>query len=109
MKMLKRGLAGLLVLTSLGLNLPKGALCEDSLLFSKADKKTITRHEPKIMTTPAKDIPMVLAKKKQKGKMRYLWYGLGAAVVLGVVAAGGGGGGGGDTPGENTGNIAVGW
>jgi hypothetical protein len=113
MKMLKRGLAALLVLTFLALNLPNGAFCEDSLPFSKAAKKNITRHEPKIMTTPAKVIPMVRAEEKeQKSKSRYLWYGLGAAVVLGVVAAGaggGGGGGGGDTPGEETGNIAVGW
>ncbi len=100
----------MLVLTFLGLNLPRGAFCEDSLSFSKAAKENITRHEPKIMTTPAKDIPMVRAEeKKQKSKTRYLWLGLGAAVVLGLVAAGAGGGGGGDTPVEDTGNIAVGW
>ena len=113
MTMLKRGLTGLLVLAFLALNLPKGAFCEGSLSFAKADKKSITRHEPKIMTTPEKDIPMVQAEGKQKkGKTHYLWLGLGAAVVLGLVAAGagGGGGGGGDTPpAESTGNISVGW
>ena len=112
MKLLKRGLTGLLVLIFLALNLPRGAFCEQSLLFAKADKKSITRYEPKIMATPEKDIPMIQVEEKQKkSKKHYLWLGLGAAVVLGLVAAGGGGGGGGgDTPpAETTGDISVGW
>jgi hypothetical protein len=111
MRMLRRGLTGLLVLTFLGWNLPKVAYCEDSLLFAKDGKKNITRHEPKIMTTPEINIPMVQVEgKEQNGKTKYLWYGLGAAVLLGLVAAGGGGGGGGgDTPPADTGSIAVGW
>jgi hypothetical protein len=114
MKILKRGLTGLLVLIFLSLNLPKGAFCEGSSPFPKAGQKTITRHEPKIMATPEKDIPMVpVGEKDKKGKTHhYLWLGLGAAVVLGLVAAGGGGGGGGgggDTPTQTTGNISVGW
>jgi hypothetical protein len=121
MKMLKRGFAGLLVLTFLLFNLPKTVFCGDPLLFAKADKKTITHHDPKIMATPEKDIPMVQAgEKEQQGRTNYLWLGLGAAVLLGLVAAGGGGGGdggdgGGDGGGsdepssEETGNIEVEW
>lgn len=110
MTLLKRGLSIFIILTFLGLNLPTAAFCEGSLLFARADKNHITRHEPKVMATPQKDIPMVQAEGKKGGK-KYLWIGLGTAVLLGLVAAGaGGGGGGGDTPpAEGTGNISVGW
>jgi hypothetical protein len=112
MNMLMKGLSGFFILTFLGLNLPTSGFCEDSLLFARAGQKHITRHEPRIMTTPEKEIPMVQPEaKEKKGRTKYLWLGLGAAVVLGVVAAGaGGGGGGGDTPAaEGSGNISVGW
>jgi hypothetical protein len=110
MKMFKGGFSGLLILTFLSLNLPAAAQCEDSLSLARADKKHITRHEPRIMAAPEEDILVVQVEKKSGPK--YLWLGLGAAVVLGLVAAGagGGGGGGGDTPPETgSGNISVGW
>lgn len=121
MNMFKRGLVGLLVLAFLGLNLPKAAFCDDALSSAKADKKNITRHQPKIMATPEKDIPMVQADgKEHKSKSSYVWIGLGAVVLLGLVAAaagGSGGGGGGDggngddnqPAGGDTGDITVGW
>ena len=120
MNVFKRGLCGLLVLTFLCLNLPQAAFCQDSRSSAKTDQKNITRHEPKIMATPEKDIPMVQA-EEGKGKSGYLWVGLGAAVLLGVLAAAAGGGGGGGGDGDNgdnnggesntgdTGNITVGW
>jgi hypothetical protein len=112
MKMFKRGFSSFVILTFLGLNLPTVAFCEGSSLFARVDKKHITRHEPKILATPEKEIPMVQAEGKKGGK-KYLWIGLGTAVLLGLVAAGGGGGGGGgDTPpppAEGSGNISFGW
>jgi hypothetical protein len=110
MKLLKKGFTGMLVLAFLALSLPRVAFCDGSTLFAKADQKTITRHEPKVMTSPAKAIPLAQGEQGQKSKGSYLWIGLGAVVLLGLVAAGGGGGGGDSgNNGDDTGSITVGW
>jgi len=109
MKLLKKGFTGMLVLAFLVLSLPRVALCDGSTLFARADQKTITRHEPKVMTSPAKAIPLAQGEQGQKSKGSYLWIGLGVAVLLGLVAAGGGGGGDSGNTGDDTGSITVGW
>lgn len=114
MRILKKCIAGLLVLSFIGLYLPKNSYCAGSGLFAKTDKKSITRHEPKIMSTPEKDIPLEKAAKEgEKKGFNWLLIGAGAALVLGLAAAGGGGGGGdgpGPTPADlDTGSITVGW
>lgn len=99
MQALKKCVSGLLVLSVLGLFLPNSSSCGGVPLFTKAGKKTITKHEPIINSAPEQDIPMVAPDSGgQTGSRKYLWMGLGAAALIGLIAAviGGGGGGGGD-------------
>lgn len=115
MKTLTQCISGLLVLTIIGLYCPSASFCAGSGLFANVDKKTITRHEPKIMSAPEMDIPREKDEPVEKKGPNWLMIGLGGVVVLGLAAAiGGMGGGGGDSGdggenGENTGTITVGW
>ncbi len=115
MKRLFKCIAGLLILSVIGLYSPRISFCAGSGLFAKADKKTITRHEPKIMSEPARDIPVAAAKTTKKKKTPWLWIGLGAVAVIGVAAMAGGGGGGDDDkpkpepPADGEGTITVEW
>lgn len=100
MKPFNRFIACVLVLPALWLFLPNAALCAGKKPAAKADKKTITRHEPKVMASPEKKMTPEQAAQVKKKKPYWLWIGLGAAVTIGLVAAlaGSGGGGGGGTP-----------
>lgn len=115
MKLFIRCIAGLLVLSVMGLYCPEVSFCAGPGLLAKADKKMITRHEPRIMSEPEKDIPVAAATPGKKKKTPWLMIGLGAAAVIGLAAlaaggGGGGGGGGGNEPEEpQDGTITVGW
>jgi hypothetical protein len=58
MRALKRIITFWLFLSMLGINPPLAKLCSAASLFAQADLDTITRHEPKIMSSPEQDIPM---------------------------------------------------
>jgi hypothetical protein len=114
MKKWKKYLAGWLALTLMGFSYPKLSYCQSALLSDKTNPKAITRNEPRIKSEPEKDIPSTLAEEKgKKGTGKWILYGLGAALVIGLAigGAGGGGGGGGDNPPPDpgTGTISVGW
>lgn len=111
MKTWEKYLAGWLALTVMGFSYPKASFCQSALLSDQANNKSITSIEPRIKSEPEKDIPSTVAeKKKEKGTGKWIMYGLGAALVLGL-ALGGGGGGGGDTPKNDggSGSVSVGW
>lgn len=110
MKTLKKSIAGVVMLPVLALTYPHAACWAGSPLFAKTEKTTITRHEPKVLSTPAEDIPVVQAEPgEQKGANKWLWIGLGVLAIGGIAAAAGGGGGGGDGNGGDTGSVTVGW
>ena len=116
MKRLSKCIAGLLVLSVLGLYCPGVSFGAGSGLFAKADNKPITRHEPRIMSEPEKDIPVAAAAPGEKKKTPWLMIGLGAVAVaaLAAIAGGGGGGGGGDgggngNNGQDEGSITISW
>lgn len=103
-------IAGLLMVSVMGLYFPRVSLCTELGPIAKADKKTITRHEPKIMSEPEKEIPVATAKTVKRKKTPWLLMGLGAAALLGLVAiAGGGGGGNPDHSPEGEGDVTVSW
>jgi hypothetical protein len=113
MKLLFKCIAGLLVLSVMGLYSPRISFCAGSGLFAKAEQRPVTRHEPKIMSEPEKDIPVAAAKAGEKKKTPWLMIGLGAVAVIALAAIAGGGGGGdgggnGNDEPEN-GTITVGW
>jgi hypothetical protein len=113
MKRLFKCIAGLLVLSVMGLYCPGVSFGAGSGLFAKADKKPITRHEPRIMSAPEKEIPVAAPTPTEPKKTPWLMIGLGAAAVIGLaaIAAGGGGGGGGDNGpnGPEEGTITISW
>jgi hypothetical protein len=120
MKTFNRFVACALVLPIVWLFLPTAALCVEKKTPSKAAKKTITRHEPKILASPEKQMTPEQAAKVKKKKPNWLWIGLGAAAAVALAIAiggsGGGGGGGGGTGNggspenpEGEGDIVVGW
>lgn len=112
MKRLFKCIAALLMLSVVGLYSPSVSFCTELGLLAKADKKTITRHEPKIMSEQEKEIPIAAAKTAERKKQSWLLIGLGAAALVGLaaIAAGGGGDGGGDNPpSEKEGDITVSW
>lgn len=111
MKRLLKCIACLLVFSVMGLYCPGVSFCAGSGLFAKADKKTITRHEPKIMSEPEKDIPVAAPTPKERKKTPWLMIGLGAVAVVGLaaIAAGGGGGDGGGDDGPTHGTITINW
>jgi hypothetical protein len=98
MKPFNRFVACMLVLPTLWLFFPTSALCAGDKAPGKTANKTITRHQPKVMASPVMNMtPKQAAKAEQakKKKPNWLWIGLGAAALIGLVAAIGGGGGGG--------------
>lgn len=95
MKALQKGISSLLVLSILGFLFPGTSFCSEASLFAKAKNKTITQHEAQIRSAPEKEITMVTPQKiKKQGSMKYIWMGLGAAALVGLMAAVAGGGGG---------------
>jgi hypothetical protein len=117
MKRLFKCIAGLLVLSVMGLYCPGVSVWAGSGLLAKADKKQITRHEPRVMAEPEKDIPVAVAGPGERKKTPWLMIGLGAVAVavLAAIAGGGGGGGGGGGNGPEEpeepedGTITVNW
>jgi hypothetical protein len=114
MKPLFKCLAGLLVLTVIGLYSPKVSFGAGSGLFAQADQKPITQHEPKVMSEPEMDIPVAAAEPGEKKKTNWLLLGGVAVLLIGLAAlAGGGGGGDGggndNGNGDDTGDITVQW
>jgi hypothetical protein len=118
MKATQKAICTLLVLTILGLYLPEISFCGGSGLFASAEKKTITEHEPKILSAPEQDIPMVAPEDGEpKSSRKYLWMGLGAAALIGLIAAvvGSGSSGSGDDHNDeieenpDQGNISASW
>jgi hypothetical protein len=111
MKSMFKCIAGLLVLSVIGLYCPKVAFCAGLGLFAKADQKPITRHAPIIMSEEEQDIPVAAAEPGERKKPNWLLIGLGGAAVIGLAAVIGGlGGGGGDGPKEkDEGSITVSW
>lgn len=108
MKLLYKCISGFLVLTLIGLYVPRISFCADSKLFARADRKTITRHEPEIMSAPEQEMPLGTAEQVKKKKSPWLWIGLGLGLAA-LAGIAGGGGGGGDNPGANEGTIVVEW
>jgi hypothetical protein len=117
MEALQKCIAGLLVLTVMGLCYPKSAFCGGALPSAKVNAKAITRHEPRIKSEPAKDISLAPGETGgQKKTAKWLLYGLGAALVVGLaMGAGGGSSSDGGTPdnnspaGDGSGTVSVGW
>jgi hypothetical protein len=112
MKLFVKCIACLLVLSVMGLYCPNASFCAGSGLFAKTDSKTITRHEPKIMSEAEKDIPVTAAAKAgAKKKTPWLWVGLGAVALVAVVAMAGAGGGSDSKPPppDKEGTITIGW
>ena len=101
MKRLFKYIAGLLMLSVMGLYSPKVSLCAESGLFAKADQKQITRHEPKIMSAPEKKIPIAATKTANRKKTPWLLVGLCAAALVGLAAIAAGSGGSGGDPDPN--------
>ena len=98
MKTWNQSIAAWLILSMTALAYPSIGFCANPRLKAKADTKEITWHEPKIMSTPAKSIPMeAIDKDKKVGVGTWVLVGLGVAAVA-ALAAGGGGGGGSDDP-----------
>lgn len=103
-------IAGLLMVSVMGLYFPRVTFCTELGPIASADKKTITRHEPKIMSEPEKEILVAEAKTVKRKKTPWLLMGLGAAALVGLVAiAGGGGGGNPDHSPEEEGDVTVSW
>ena len=108
MKPLFKCIAGLLMLSVIGLNYPRVSFCAESGLLAKADQKPITQHEPKIMSAPEKKIPISAAKTAERKKFPWLLTGLGAALVgLAAIAAGSGGGSGSSRGGPGNGDVSI--
>jgi hypothetical protein len=114
MKPFNRFVACVLVLPILWLFLPTAVLCAGKKTPAEAAEKTITRHEPKVLASPKKQMTPAQVAKIKKKKPNWLWIGLGAAAVvaLAVAIGGSGGGGGGDgnsgNP-EGEGDVVVEW
>lgn len=117
MEALQKCVAGLLVLTVMGLCYPKSAVCAGALPAAKTNAKAITHHEPRIKSEPERDLSLVQGETGgQKKTAKWLLYGLGAALVVGLaLGAGGGSSSDGGTPSSNTpagggsGTVSVGW
>jgi hypothetical protein len=115
MEALQKCLAGLLVLTMMGLCYPESALCGAAPPSAKVDAKNITRHEPRIKSEPERDISLAQGETGGRKKTaKWLLYGLGAALVVGLaLGAGGGSSSDGGTPDSNStdgsGTVSVGW
>ena len=112
MNALKKSIAGLLVLSIIWISSPGASIGNATTLFTLADIAPISRHEPKIKSTPEQDIPLSTAEEgEKKGISKWAWLGLGAlAVGVAALALGGGGGGGdGEPPPEGTGSFTGNW
>jgi hypothetical protein len=116
MEALQKCVAGLLVLTVMGLCYPKVAFCEGAPSSGKVNSKAITRHEPRIKSEPERDISLAQGETTgQKKTAKWLLYGLGAALVVGLALGAGGGSSDSGTPDKNTpagdgsGTVSVGW
>jgi hypothetical protein len=94
----------------MGLYCPGVSFGAGSGLFAKADKKPITRHEPRIMSEPEEDIPVAAVAPTEPKKTPWLKIGLGAAAVvaLAAIAAGGGGSDKGESK-PKEGTITISW
>jgi hypothetical protein len=111
MRTLKKCIAGLLMMSIIGLHLPNAAFCGGAGQFATKNNKPITWHKVRTMSTP-EDIPVEKVQGGEKKRSNWLLLGVGAALVVGLVAAGGGGGGGGGgqvNPSSNTGNVTIEW
>lgn len=109
MKTLKKSIAGVVTISVLGLTYPHFACCAGTRLFVKADQPAITQHAPKILSTPAENIPLVeAAPEEKKGISKWVWIGLGVLAVGGIAAAAGGGGGGGGG-GSDDADVSLSW
>lgn len=98
MKTFTKCIAGLLVLSVIGLYSPRVSFGDGSRSLAQTDKKPITMHEPKFMSEPAKDIPLNKAREGKRKKPNWLMYGLGGALVVGLAVVAGGLSSGGDDP-----------
>ncbi len=101
MGVLKKFIIGSIVLSLVGINFPGTTICNAASLFAQADLDAITRHDPKILSSPEEDIPLKQSPKgEKKGISKWVWIGLGVLAIGGIAAAaaGGGGGGGDDDP-----------
>ncbi len=103
MKSVKRILAAALILLMVNLYLPRITIAEQQ---DSQAKTAITKHPPKILSTPEQEIPTV-----EKKKSKWTWVLLVGLIAGAAAAAGGGGGGGGgaSAPAPTTGDVTVGW
>ena len=102
MKSVKRILAAVLILLMVNLYLPRIAGAEQ---HDSPAKAAITKHPPKILSTPEQEIPTVEEKKS-----KWTWVILVGLIGAVAAAAGGGGGGGGGGDGdEDSGDVTVSW
>jgi len=105
---------GWMILSMVAINFPGRTLCNAASLYAQADLFDIkTRHEPEVLSTPEKDIPLtVVEKTEKKGFSKWVWIGLGVIAIGGAALALGGGGGGGDGAsdgGDGTGDVSITW
>ncbi|MGD8835832.1 MAG: hypothetical protein PVJ19_12885 [Desulfobacteraceae bacterium] len=118
MRTIKTCIAGLLMMSIIGLHLPTAAFCDDAGQLVAIYNKTITQHKVRAMST-TEDTSVKKVKKDKKKMGKWLLIGAGVALVIGLAAAGGGGGsddGGGNgvddgqgNPSSDTGSATVGW
>ncbi len=114
MKPLSKCIAGLLVVTVIGLISPKTSLGADMRQFAKIDQKAITVHEPRSMASPEQELSSLAAKDLKKKKTNWLLVGVTTVLVAGLVVAvgsmgAGGGSSDGGSPTPDNGDVSVQW
>jgi hypothetical protein len=89
---------GWVILSMVAINFPGSTLCNAGSLYAQADLLDFkTQHNPEVLSTPEKDIPLTeVEKRDRKGLNKWVWIGLGVLAAAGAALALGGGGGGGD-------------
>jgi hypothetical protein len=91
----KKCIAGLLMMSIIGLHIPNVAFCTGAERFTQIYNKPVTRHKVMTMST-TENVSEKKVKKGQKKIIKWLLIAAGATLAAGLVSAGGGGGGGGD-------------
>ena len=111
MRMSIRFIIGWMILLMVTANFPDSTLCHAASLYAQADVfGTKTLHNPEVLSTPEKDIPLAKVEKtEKKGFSKWVWIGLGVLAVGGAALAFGGGGDDGGGNDGGTGDVSITW